>query len=121
MALTEIAVDGCTLELSVGSGTLATTSPPSTKCLAEGKGIFKDPLAILISAVTAPNFTQTAPVAGTIPSTATKNKADGALVMLIDDVSGTITLAGVDSSSNPATLNVTVKISVAGQTKVLAQ
>lgn len=129
MALKEIAVDGCTLTHKAGSlisgGVFTITSIPSIKVKADNKGVFETPLTYTFSGGNATGYipgtiATTAPQS--ITSSAIKVKADGQLVMLINDF-GTMSAFGTLNPPPPGGTPNTpiaglVEISDAGQAKV---
>jgi len=126
MALKFVAVNGLTISHGAGSncsgGTFTVSSTESSKCMAEGKGMYRGTLAFSWSGGNCsgppPGVPGSAAGSGTINVTATKNKADSQLVLRVDDtgtMSGTYTIPGPSQS---AFTNQPVKISDAGQTKV---
>lgn len=114
----DIAVDGCSFSSSKG-GSVTATSTPSFNCKAGGKGIYKDSLGVSVSLASDGTCTL-GNGSGSIPSTASKCKADGSLVMRVDD-EVSVDCVGQDFSSGPpvpCNFSTTVKISNAGQSKV---
>lgn len=132
MALKEVAVDGLTLSHSIGSpitgGTFFITSIPSIKVKAEGNGVYSGTLNFTFSGGTySGGVPGTASGSGSINPTATKTKADGNLVLRVDDNG---TMAGSYEQTNPTppppTISIPfsgvgVEISNAGQIKVKAE
>ncbi len=106
--------------------TIIPTGTPSLKCQASGY-ICKDGFGVSVAAITAPTAGATIPDPGpydeTITSSATKVKADGDLVLLEGDETGTINATPkIPSSPNPIDFPVSFKIyiSSAGQIKTKA-
>lgn len=133
MALKLIAVEGMTIIPSDPNviATITITGLPSIKAKAEGNGVYKNGLEISVSAITYPTAGATIPDPGPytaiFTATAQKVKADGELVLRIDDETGIInavpqippTPPNVDPIDFPIAF--TVKISVPGQLKVKGQ
>lgn len=123
-----IAVDGATFvpDDPLVVCTIAPSGVPSITCKAENKGMLKDAYQVLVSAITYPSAGATIPDPGPYPAAftagATKVKADGTLVLLQDDLTGTINatpqIPGSPPTPNPISFK--IKISVAGQTTVKA-
>ena len=127
--MTLIAVEGCTFDIQPvvpGQGVWNGAPPtvvalPSLKVKAEGKGVYKSPLALLTAAASVTNPTALATIPDPLPypvnitTTATKSKADGVLVMLegdfIDQIFNPTTALGVPV---PTTMRISIK--TAGQT-----
>lgn len=118
MALIELAVDG--LELTVtggGSSPVATiTSTPSTKVLAETKGVYFKQLDVSLSNCESGSC-QNASGKGSILPAATKVKAEGELVMRKGDKNTAITVYGTDTGGGACSFTVAVEITTPGQTK----
>ena len=121
-----LAVDGCTLIIQGGTGpTPSITNQPSTKVLADGKGVFFKEIKVSLSGVTAGTITNSdGQGEGTITGTGTKiTDANGDPAVLEGDVSANITVNGTmttQSGPQKASGVVTVKVSKAGQTVVVA-
>lgn len=105
---------------TVTGGTFIITSLPSVKVKAEGDGVYRGPLAWTFSGGSSTGFQSgTITGAGSILPTAIKVKADGSLVIrLEDDIE--VTFAGTLTNGNPGTVVGSVEVSDAGQTKVKA-
>ena len=124
---TLVAVSGCIIDHSSGSivsgGVFTITNVPSTKVKADGKGMFKTPLAFSFTGGTVTGgVSGTAVGAGTIISTAQKVKAESLLVMLEGDT-GTLTGTYTQSGSPPVPgvpFSASVEIIDANQTVVNA-
>lgn len=124
MAIKLVAVDGLTLDpqgiVTPGTGVLTITSTPSTKVLAQTKGVYKTPLNFTLAGANAtgydPGTVGTAP-SGSIPGTAIKTLADGVLVMRVDDQFATVPMTGTIGGT-PTPFVEAWKITNAGQTKV---
>lgn len=127
-----IAVQGCTFDVQpkvIGDGVWNGTPPtilsvPSIKCKA-GSGIFKTPLMITfppgcVNSSAAPTA-DPAIVPASIPTTASKNKADNLLVMLEGD-SVDVTFKPLTTAVPPVVVPTTMVVSIktAGQTKAKA-
>jgi hypothetical protein len=125
-----IAVLNCTLAHGstspISGGVFTVTSTPSVKVLAENKGVYKTPLTYTFAGGNATGFVPgsiATLVPQTIVATATKVLVDGVLVMRVDDL-GTMTAQGKTLPDPPGAvgpISGPVEISVAGQTKVLAE
>lgn len=122
MSLKNIAVEGCTLQLQSGTGTI-TINPGQTsaKARADGKAVYTS-LKFSVSGYTGGAITVAGSGSGSgeIQTTARKVKADGRYVFLEGDQSAVFTLNGLQPSGGgtaPATATDTVKIQSAGQTK----
>jgi hypothetical protein len=123
VSLKTIAVDGFSYELSdpAVSATVTLTGQPSAKCKAGGKGICKDGFSATIAAITKPPATipDPGPYSVQFSATAAKAKADGSLVLRVDDTTGDVTATPQVPGNPPSPSLVTfhLKISAAGQTK----
>ena len=132
MALKEIAVDGLTIDHDSGSivsgGSFTITSIPSLKVKCENKGVYTGTLSFSFSGgyVSPDDSGTTGTGTGTIMFTAQKVKAENQFVLRKGD---TGTMSGTYVKINPAAppptvpgtfTNQPVKITDAGQTKVLA-
>lgn len=119
-----VAVVGCTVTLSPGTGVAQITTQASLKVKADGKGVYFGPIDVAVSGYTDTIITVSGSGSGTItiqPS-AQKVKAEGDYVILEGD-SGTATINGMAWSGQTqiaAQSDVTAKIKVAGQVKVKA-
>ena len=119
-----IAVVGCTVTLSPGTGVAQITTQASLKVKADGKGVYFGPIDIAVSAYSDSIITVSGSGAGTItiqPS-AQKVKIEGKYVVLEGD-SGDAMIDGMaysGSSTVAVKSKVTAKIEVAGQIKVKA-
>lgn len=127
MARKEIAVDGLTLTpqgiVVAGTGTLTITSTPSVKNLAEGNGMYKTPLTFTLIGANATGYdpgTVVTVAPGVIPATAVKIKADGVLVMRVDDQVPTIAMTGLIGGT-PTPFTEPWEITDAGQNTVLGE
>ncbi len=126
MATKEIAVQGLTLTpqgiVIPGTGVLTITSTPSVKNKAEGNGMYKTPLQFTLTGANAtgydPGTVQTVGTAS-ISATAIKIKADGVLVMRVDDQNAVVSMTGMISGT-PTPFVESWKITAAGQSKVKA-
>jgi hypothetical protein len=120
MALKEIAVDGMDFDFvsSSDSGDLTLTGSPSIKVKAEDNGVYKNTLGISVSNFENDNV-QAGSGAGVFVATGTKTKADGLLVLRVDDLA-IIAGTGTNKNAPPPTLPfvTTVEITDANQTKV---
>lgn len=115
-----IAVLGCTLKLSQGTGAITITSVPSLKSFTSGKAIYRGNLSFTVSGFTGGDITVpgSGTGSGSIVSTATKNKADGQFVMLEGDKATGVVITGLKpagTSTVPAFCTIDVEINNAGQ------
>ena len=131
MTLKHVAVESCTVShgsssaITGGAFTIAAT--PNQKVTVDGKKVYVTPLTGSFSGGSAPGFVSGS-VAGnwSIAATATKTKADGVLIMRVDDT-GTLTAMGTLSPPPPPPAPPTgpiagpVEIANAGQDKVRAE
>ena len=120
-----LAVDGCELKLSAGSGTRKITNQPSTKVKADGKGCYYGEIKFSISEYTGKNIINgDGRGSGSISGGSKHVKIEGKAAVLEDDESETITVSGTKPGPNgsqiPTTDNITVKVQSAGQSKVKA-
>jgi len=122
MALKEIAVDGMTLQDTLGgSPNITINSSPSSKVKSGGSGIYSGGISITIASgsTSSTGCALTNPASGTISSTASKTKENGQTVNRKDDevaISGAGTMGG-----SGCTASFNIKITDAGQTKVKAE
>ena len=126
MSLLDVANEDWTIDLKEAPGTSATLTPVtavSTKVKAVGKGVYRGDIVVNITNATDGIYTQNPPTAvpATIAPTAVKIKADGLEVIRVDDEAPLVAVPGIDGGGNPGTIDVTVYVSDAGQTKVKAQ
>jgi len=127
MSLKLVAVDGFSIEISdpLVSATITRTGLPSTKCRAGGSGIVKDGFGVSVSAITKPPATipDPGPYSASFSASASKARADGALVLRVDDETGTINATPQipGTPPTPSPVSFTLKISAAGQDKTRAQ
>lgn len=121
-----IAVQGCTLQVITTTptvpGTATIPTPPSTKVKAGGAFIYRGIVQCVVKDVTEPGWAQTTPATGIFTVTSTKVKVDGQFVLRQTDQATDIEVELQQTSSpfNKKTVIVNVIVSVAGQTKVLA-
>ena len=121
-----LAVQGCTLLIQGGTGPAPTiTNQPSSNIKVNGKGVFFGQIAFSLSGVIAGDIvTPTGSYPGTIQGTGANVLESSKKAVLEGDVSATVTVRGTKPGPNgsqlPAQGNVTVKVSVAGQTDVIA-
>lgn len=125
MALKFIAVDGCTITPQgiVSGGTLTISSVPSVKNKAGGNGMYKSPLTFTVVSANATGYdpgTVVSVAPGSISATAVKVKADGSLVMRVDDQAPSVSMTGTISGTLTPFAE-PFKITDAGQTKVKAE
>ena len=122
-----IAVDGCTLQLSAGTGSISITSQPSQKIKCDGKGAYKGQIQFSISGYMGTNITNgDGQGSGSISGTSRCVKIEGQTAVLQNDTSESVTINGTKPSSSgsgtePAVDVITVKVSDAGQSKVKAE
>jgi uncharacterized Zn-binding protein involved in type VI secretion len=122
VSLKSIAVDGCTLKESAGSGTISITNSPSSKVKCDGKGAYYDKIEIEISSYTGKNIINgDGSGSGSIKGGSKSVKIEGKPAVLEDDESETITVKGTKPGPNgskiPTTDDITVKVQKAGQSK----
>ena len=119
-----VAVVGCTVTLSPGTGGAQITTQASLKVKPDGKGVYFGPIDVAVSGYS--DSIITVPLSGsgtiTIQPSAQKMKVEGENVILEGD-SGSALIDGMaqqGSSQVAVKSNVTAKIEVAGQVKVKA-
>jgi hypothetical protein len=109
---------------AISGGAFTITSTPSAKDFAGGAAVYRGTLAWTFAGGSAAGCVPgTVTGSGTISVTATKSKADGALVVRLDDT-GTGDFVGTSASPPPPTipfLSQPVKVSTAGQSKALGE
>ena len=119
-----VAVVGCTVTLSPGTGVAQITTQASLKVKADGKGVYFGPIDVAVSGYSDTNITVSGSGSGTItiqPS-AQKVKVEGKSVILEGD-SGDAMIDGMAQQGTAQVAvksKVTAKIQVAGQVKVKA-
>ena len=119
-----VAVVGCTVTLSPGTGAAQITTQASLKVKADGKGIYFGPIDVSVSGYSDSVITVSGSGSGTItiqPS-AQKVKVEGDYVILEGD-SGSAMIDGMAQQGQTQVAvksKVTAKIEVAGQVKVKA-
>ena len=117
-----IAVEGCTLSLSSGTGQVSITTTPSSKVLLDGKKAYFGNLQISISAFTSPTITvsSSGSGSGTLSPTSQKVKSENnAAVLEGDKAQITVTGQAISGTTTVVVTEiVTVTISSAGQEKV---
>lgn len=122
MSLKNITVEGCTLQLQNGQGTITINPGQTSRTVkADGKSVYTS-LKFSISGYTGGAITVAGSGTGNgeINSSAQHCKVDGKAVFLEGDQSATITINGQQISGSttiPATATDTVKIQSAGQSK----
>jgi hypothetical protein len=129
MATKFIAVDGFSHAFSdpLVNATVTLTGVPSVKCEAGGGGMCKDGFGLIVSAITYPSAGATipdpVPYNVSFSATAVKTKADGTLVLRVDDETATINatpqIPGSPPTPYPVSFN--IKITNAGQNKVRSE
>ena len=115
-----IAIQSCTFSISplTISGSVTAQTSPSTKFKINGQGVFFGPLTVLTSALSQGSF-QAPPTSFTINPTAIKTKHNSLAVILENDFA-TLPITFTDPGTGTTTvISVTVKVSNAGQTKML--
>ena len=119
-----VAVVGCTVTLSPGTGVAQITTQASLKVKADGKGVYFGAIDVSVSGYS--DGIITVPLSGhgtiTIQPSAQKVKVEGKNVILEGD-SGSATISGkaqVGQTQVDVTNTVTAKIEIAGQAKVKA-
>lgn len=122
----KVAVQGMTVlpvETGVTIEDWIVTTLPSTKVIADGKGVYSGDISVTVPAPTLVSGGFVAPsTVFTIHPSAIYSEADGKPVLLEGDTSDTITLTGTNPVSGlQATFPLTLKVSVAGQTSVTAE
>jgi hypothetical protein len=120
-----LAVDGCELKLSDGSGKISITNQPSTKVKADGKGCYYGKIEFSISGYTGTNIINgDGSGSGSISGGSKNVKIEGKDAVLEDDESETVTISGTKPGPNGSKISttddVTVKVQSAGQSKVKA-
>lgn len=126
MAGKAVAVDGCTLEVvSPGTGKVTITSDPSDEILAGGNGVFFKEIKFKVEKSNGggPVVNNDGKGEGSIVATGSKILGNGDSVVLLNDVSVSITINGTkpsSSGSEPAVGAVVVQVTDAGQTDVVA-
>ena len=119
-----VAVVGCTVTLSPGTGVAQITTQASLKVKTDGKGVYFGPIDVSVSGYF--DSIITVPLSGsgtiTIQPSAQKVKVEGKYVILEGD-SGSAMISGkaqVGQTQVDVQSNVTAKIELAGQVKVKA-
>ena len=124
MALKEVANTVATLiyQAPVTGAPATFTGAPSTKMKAGGNFVHLDQVQVTIPAgVTDGTCTTNAPGIGNMSATAVKVSAEGKKVIRKEDSLTVNAIPGVLSGGGACTLNVTVNVGDAGQTKVKAE
>ena len=128
MALKEIAVSGLTISpqgIITDVGTLIITSTPSLKSKAEGKAVYSGSVTFTIVGASATGYDPAtvfslAPI--TISASAIKSKADGSLVMRVNDLFTAVAPnMGGTIGGTPTPFPESFKITNANQTKVKSE
>ncbi|MHC4620360.1 MAG: hypothetical protein ACYTEQ_21635 [Planctomycetota bacterium] len=120
LVMTEAGAIGHGAGSTITGGVFTITSVPSGTVKAEGSGVFSGDLLYTFAGGAQGNISGIATTAPqTISPTATKVKADGALVIRLGD-SGTMAAQGVDASGAAVAVSGPVEVTDAGQTKVNA-
>lgn len=118
-----VAVQGATFSYAspITGGPTPVVGPPSLTCTAGGSGMYRDSLLITCPpGVTDGTCTTVAPGVGNMAATASKVTADGSLVLRVGDSLTISGVAGATGGGSGCSLNITVEITDAGQTKVRA-
>ena len=118
-----VAVDGFSYiidDITI-SATITLTGVPSLKSSCEGKGVCKDGFGISLVTITdTETFANSGPILGSFDATAEKGEADGTKVLRVDDeASFSNILLTHPTSGATKTVSFKVKITDAGQNKVL--
>lgn len=117
-----VAVEGCTISAQppITGGSFTIQTPASEKVKAGGKGVYSGNIAVLVAGTIFGSYAQSAPVTINIQPSMLKNlKVDGNIALGLGD--GGITtdpvkyVAGTTSTTSP----ITIKITNAGQSKVM--
>lgn len=118
-----IVVDGCQLEVvAPGTGDIEITSDPSETVLVGGNGVFFKEIKFKVSNSNGGGSVTNNDGKGEGSITATGENvlnSDGDKVVLLDDMSSSVVING-HSGDSPAAGAVVVKVSDAGQDKVIA-
>jgi hypothetical protein len=118
-----VAVDGCELEDVIGGGSVEIKSNPSDKNFAEGKGIYFGTINISVSgsdgggAITNGDGQGTGTLTGTGSSIC--DAGSGEPAVLVED-SAVVMVSGHAGQTPVGPIPVTVKVTDAGQDKVIA-
>jgi len=125
MALKEIAVVGATLQVQVPvTGSAVFSGPPSVKNKGGGQFAYLDQVQVTVPpGATNGTCTTTVPGIGNMPATAVKvsDINDTKKILRVDDEVTIYGITGILSGGGACTLNVTVKVTNAGQSKVKAE
>jgi hypothetical protein len=123
MAKKELTVQGAVLKVTIagGSGTAAITGAPSTKVLAEGKGVHKHNMSFQVTGATNGTCTQNAPYVNMIPATAVKNKVEGVAPVRKGDYVSVSDIPGILSGGGACVIAATIEVDNPGQTSVLGE
>lgn len=119
-----VAVQGCTVSVlpPVAGGSVTIQTAASTKCKAEGKGIYSGNISVLVAGTSLGALTQVDPVTITItPSVIKKSKADGKIMVAIGDKGQTSKPVTFSAGQTSSTSVIMIQITDAGQSKVVAE
>lgn len=118
-----LAVLGCTVEIMSGqsSEAIAITTSPSSDVAVSGKGVYFGDIDISLSAITVGNYlcaSGTITISGTASSILDKN--NNPAVQLNDSATKSLTFVDTTGQTPSQSLPVTIKITNAGQSDVIA-
>nr|DAU31834.1 MAG TPA: hypothetical protein [Bacteriophage sp.] len=119
-----VAVQGCTVSVlpPVAGGSVTIQTPASTKCKAEGKGIYSGDISVLVAGTSLGALTQVDPATITIsPSIVKKNKADGKIMLAVGDKGQTSSPVTFSAGQTSSTSVIMIQITDAGQSKVVVE
>ena len=117
-----VAVKGCTISAlpPISGGVFTIQTPESKKVKAGGNGIYSGGMTVLVSGTTFGSYAQSAPVTINIqPSMIKKLKVDGNIALGLGDEGTTIDPAKYVQGTTATTSPITIKITDAGQQKVM--
>ena len=115
-----IANTDCTIDAN-NNASVSILSPASTKNKANGKGIYRGTITVLVAEASIEGTcTQIAPEESTISPTAIKTKVDGQEVIREGD-SGSVSVDGLTPDFDPCIIPVNFSIDDAGQDKAKGQ
>lgn len=117
-----VAVEGCTIEVlpPAAGGMVAVQTPASRKAKADGKGIYLGAVAVVVSGCALGSYAQTAPALITIqPSVLKKLKVEGKTPLAPGDGGTALSPSVFAGSGSSVSAKISVRITDAGQSKVL--
>lgn len=117
-----VAVDGCGLDDVIGGGTVEIKSDPSDQVFADGKGVYFGIINIKVSGSTGGGAITNGDGSGSGTLTGTGTNicdANGNPAVLVED-SAVVMVSGHAGQTPVGPLPVTVKVTDAGQDKVIA-